>query len=110
MSFVLLKHVFFLCSYTSGVYAPSSAAVFVGGHSVKIIGWGVDDTSNLPYWIAANSWAATWGKDGFFHILRGSDTCGIERNSIWALPKQFFKIYLTFAANYTLNFPVPIPP
>ena len=38
-----------------GVYIPSPAAVFVGGHSVKIIGWGTDETSKLPYWIVANS-------------------------------------------------------
>lgn len=75
------------CSYTSGVYVPSPAAVFVGGHSVKITGWGTDDASKLPYWVVANSWAAKWGMQGFFHILRGENTCGIEKNSIWGLPK-----------------------
>jgi hypothetical protein len=39
-----------------GVYIPSPAAVFVGGHSVKIMGWGTDETSKLPYWIVANSY------------------------------------------------------
>lgn len=76
-----------LRSYTSGVYTPSPAAVFVGGHSVKITGWGTDEASKLPYWVVANSWATTWGMQGFFHILRGNNTCGIEKNSIWGLPK-----------------------
>jgi len=62
-------------SYKSGVYIHTSGSV-LGGHAVKIFGWGVD--SSTPYWIVANSWNTDWGDNGFFNILRGVDECGIE--------------------------------
>jgi hypothetical protein len=34
--------------YKEGVYSHVSG-LFEGGHSVKIIGWGVDDTTSVPY-------------------------------------------------------------
>ena len=69
-------------SYKSGVYKHLSGSS-AGGHAIKIVGWGVDSTSKLPYWIVANSWDVTWGLNGFFWILRGSDECGIEDN-VWS--------------------------
>lgn len=64
--------------YKSGVYQPSKGALPLGGHAVKVIGWGTDDNSHAPYWLVANSWTESWGEAGFFRILRGSDTCGFE--------------------------------
>jgi cathepsin B len=73
-------------SYTSGVYTHQSGGL-AGGHAVKMIGWGVtNDGKNTPYWIVANSWGTSWGQDGFFWILRGSNECGIEANVIAGLP------------------------
>lgn len=68
-------------SYKSGVYQHKTGSL-AGGHAIKIIGWGVDTTSKLPYWIVANSWNTTWGMNGFFWILRGKNECGIESNVI----------------------------
>ena len=65
-----------LFAYGGGVYTPSAAAVYVDGHAVSLVGWGVD--AGVPYWICQNSWGAGWGELGFFRILRGNDTCGIE--------------------------------
>ena len=48
----------------------------LGGHAVKIIGWGVEDGED--YWLVANSWNADWGDKGFFKILKGVNECGIE--------------------------------
>ncbi len=68
----------------------------MGGHSVRLLGWGTD--AGQDYWIIANSWnevfralfpvpiprsnfacaAQDWGLNGYFHIARGSDECGIE--------------------------------
>jgi len=65
-------------NYQSGVYHKSANAKELGGHAVKIIGWGHDDASDKDYWIIANSWGTSWGIDGFFWIQRGNDECGIE--------------------------------
>lgn len=48
----------------------------MGGHAVKIIGWGVE--KNVPYWLVVNSWNEGWGEKGLFKILRGSNHVGIE--------------------------------
>jgi len=57
-------------SYTSGVYVQNSTE-YVGGHAIKVIGYGVDNATGLNYWLAANSWGAAWGLDGFFMIAAG---------------------------------------
>ncbi|KIH67755.1 papain family cysteine protease [Ancylostoma duodenale] len=40
------------------------AGAEVGGHVVKIIGWGSEN--DVPYWIMANSWNTDWGENGGF--------------------------------------------
>ena len=62
-------------AYKSGVYSHTTGSA-LGGHAVKIIGWGVEN--NTPYWLIMNSWNAGWGDKGSFKIKRGSDECGIE--------------------------------
>jgi cathepsin B len=61
-------------SYKSGVYKKGGAAKFLGGHAVKIVGWGKQN--DTEYWIVANSWGEQWGETGFFNI--GFKECGIE--------------------------------
>lgn len=34
----------------------------LGGHAIRILGWGVEDTT--PYWLVANSWNTDWGDKG----------------------------------------------
>jgi len=62
-------------NYASGVYQHTSGRV-LGGHAVKIVGWGTDNGVN--YWKVANSWNKYWGENGYFRIKRGDDDCGIE--------------------------------
>eukprot|EP01106_Pelomyxa_sp_JSP_P003880 TRINITY_DN158_c0_g1_i18.p1 TRINITY_DN158_c0_g1~~TRINITY_DN158_c0_g1_i18.p1 ORF type:complete len:226 (+),score=61.89 TRINITY_DN158_c0_g1_i18:332-1009(+) len=64
-------------TYTSGIYKHVSGK-YDGGHAVKIIGWGVEATTNTKYWIVANSWNTNWGEKGFFRIVKGTNECGIE--------------------------------
>jgi len=61
-------------NYKSGIYKKSSSASFLGGHAVKIIGWGKEN--DTEYWIVANSWGETWGENGFFRMAFRE--CGIE--------------------------------
>jgi len=60
-------------SYQSGVYRHTSGSQ-LGGHAVKIVGWGSD------YWIVANSWGTGWGLNGFFWF--GMNQCGFEGQGI----------------------------
>jgi len=74
-------------SYKSGVYHHVTGAE-LGGHAVKIIGWGVDATTSAKYWLVVNSWNEDWGDQGTFKILRGSDECGIEDGIVAGLFKS----------------------
>eukprot|EP00297_Palpitomonas_bilix_P011902 CAMPEP_0113871186 /NCGR_PEP_ID=MMETSP0780_2-20120614/2503_1 /TAXON_ID=652834 /ORGANISM="Palpitomonas bilix" /LENGTH=331 /DNA_ID=CAMNT_0000856549 /DNA_START=93 /DNA_END=1088 /DNA_ORIENTATION=+ /assembly_acc=CAM_ASM_000599 len=62
-------------AYTGGVYQHTTGQ-YLGGHSIKMIGWGVDN--GTKYWLMQNSWNQFWGEKGTFRILRGADECGIE--------------------------------
>lgn len=64
-------------AYASGVYQHKTGKS-LGGHAIKMIGWGVDAETGTPYWLCTNSWNASWGEKGFFRILRGSNESGIE--------------------------------
>ncbi|KAJ8321807.1 hypothetical protein KUTeg_000278 [Tegillarca granosa] len=44
--------------YKSGVYEHKTGQA-LGGHAVKIIGWGEDN--GVKFWTVANSWNADWG-------------------------------------------------
>jgi len=70
--------------YQSGVYQHQTGGV-LGGHAVKILGWGVEDST--PYWLVANSWNEDWGDKGYFKILRGKNECGIESGIVAGAPK-----------------------
>uniref|UniRef100_A0A1I7TW37 Pept_C1 domain-containing protein n=2 Tax=Caenorhabditis tropicalis TaxID=1561998 RepID=A0A1I7TW37_9PELO len=69
--------------YKSGIY-HHVAGQALGGHAVKILGWGVE--KGTPYWLAANSWNVNWGENGYFRILRGVDECGIESAVVAGIP------------------------
>lgn len=67
-------------AYEGGIYQHIEGKS-LGGHAVKMVGWGVED--GVEYWTIANSWNSNWGEDGFFRILKGVNECGIEA-SAWA--------------------------
>lgn len=62
-------------TYKSGVYKHTTGSA-LGGHAVKILGWGVENGQD--YWLVANSWNDAWGDKGLFKIARGHNECGIE--------------------------------
>jgi len=67
-------------TYKSGVYKPSLFSPMLGGHAIKIMGFGTE--SGTPYWLVANSWNEEWGDKGYFKIKRGSNACQIENAMI----------------------------
>jgi len=65
-------------TYKNGTYFRTAGAQGpLGGHAVKLVGWGTDG-AGVPYWSVANSWSADWGEGGFFRIRRGTNEVGIE--------------------------------
>lgn len=56
--------------YKSGIYKhdPSTGNNPLGGHAVRIMGWGQDPASKEDYWLVANSWGPAWGESGYFRI------------------------------------------
>ncbi|KAG6786963.1 hypothetical protein POTOM_008584 [Populus tomentosa] len=70
--------------YKSGVYKHITGDV-MGGHAVKLIGWGTSDEGE-DYWLLANQWNRGWGDDGYFKIKRGTNECGIEEDVVAGLP------------------------
>lgn len=73
--------------YVSGVFVHNPNYAYLGGHAVRVIGWGVDSATNLPFWLVANSWGSGWGIGGVFKILRGSNHCRIESFMVEGLLK-----------------------
>ncbi|XP_012569587.1 cathepsin B-like protease 2 [Cicer arietinum] len=70
--------------YKSGVYKHITGYE-LGGHAVKLIGWGTSDDGE-DYWLLANQWNRNWGDDGYFKIKRGTNECGIEGHVTAGLP------------------------
>ncbi|XP_022169080.1 cathepsin B-like cysteine proteinase 4 [Myzus persicae] len=71
-------------SYKSGVYVKTENASYLGGHAVKLIGWGVEE--GTPYWLMVNSWNAQWGDNGLFKIRRGTNECRIDNSTTGGVP------------------------
>lgn len=75
-----------LMNYKSGIYHHTSIRDEVNfkfnpwevtNHVVLIVGYGTSEKGE-DYWIVKNSWGTSWGENGFFKILRGTDECSIE--------------------------------
>jgi len=65
--------------YKSGIYSKSKNTEFLGGHAVKLVGWGVEN--GVEYWIAKNTWGTSWGENGFFRF-KMNHCCQFEENAI----------------------------
>ncbi len=62
--------------YHKGVFNPILCNPKNLDHAVLLVGWGKEDSK--LYWIVKNSWGPSWGEQGYFRILRGKGTCGIN--------------------------------
>lgn len=71
-------------SYKSGIYEKTENATYLGGHAVKLIGWG--EQFGIPYWLMVNSWNEGWGDNGLFKIRRGTNECGVDNSTTAGVP------------------------
>jgi len=60
--------------YSGGVF--DSSCQQENDHAVLLTGWG-ETSSGTPYWIIKNSWGEDWGINGYIHLVRGKNKCGI---------------------------------
>lgn len=58
-----------LMNYKEGVYEYTTGKQ-VGGHAIKIIGWGHTEKNEL-FWVCQNQWGQTWGMNGYINIKAG---------------------------------------
>jgi len=65
-------------SYTGGVMSSAacgSMASFEQDHCVMATGF--NTTASTPYWIVRNSWADSWGEEGYIYLEMAENTCGL---------------------------------
>lgn len=70
------------------IYSWNKKGDPVGGHAITIVGWG--EEKNIKYWWIRNSWGKTWGINGYFKMLRGTNDCGIEENVLAPVVDFFY--------------------
>jgi len=63
-------------NYVSGVMTGWQCAwINQLDHCVQLVGY--NSTASMPYWIVRNSWAESWGIDGYIWLQMNYATCGI---------------------------------
>jgi len=52
-------------------------------HAVLVVGFG--EENGQKYWLIKNSWAQSWGEQGYIRLERGTNQCGITYAAVGAL-------------------------
>ena len=51
----------------------SSDQIAAINHAAVVVGWGVDEESNKPYWLVKNSYGQDWGENGYARLEMSFD-------------------------------------
>lgn len=63
--------------YETGVFNGCNQTNPVINHGVQLVGYGTDNGND--YWLVRNSWAPTWGEQGYIRLFRTSQVqCGTD--------------------------------
>ena len=66
--------------YKKGIYEDECCYQNVANHIVLVVGYDVTE-NGTEYWIIKNSWGTGWGKDGYFWMEKGKNTCGVANSA-----------------------------
>ena len=78
-----------IVKYTGGIVDDTKIWHMMVNHIVSIVGWGTDEETGTKFWIVRNSWGQYWGEMGYFRIIMGKNSLGIEMEVAWANPGSF---------------------
>lgn len=78
-----------IVAYEGGIVDNRHIWNMMINHIVAIVGWGTDEETGNQYWIVRNSWGEYWGELGYFRIVMGHNSLGIESSIAWATPAAF---------------------
>ena len=67
------------------IYKPKKNQSSLGGHAIKIVGWGRD--GDQDYWICANSWGIEWGENGYYRMAMADELLETELNHLSIVPQ-----------------------
>ena len=70
-------------NYETGVYEYVYGEM-VGGHAMKLIGYGTDAKSGDFFWLLQNQWSDDWGEKGLIRIKAGE--VGIDSIALSCMP------------------------
>jgi len=71
--------------YSTGVYSNSRCSSTQLDHAVTLTGYGVA-SDGTDYWQIKNSWATTWGQDGYIWIARNQgNMCGVATDTEYVI-------------------------
>ncbi|XP_027759430.1 cathepsin L1-like isoform X2 [Empidonax traillii] len=74
--------------YSSGIFGCGSGNRSTN-HAMLAVGYGTARVGghNLSYWILKNSWAKTWGEQGYMTLLKDAgNQCGVANQASYPLP------------------------
>ena len=75
--------------YSSGIFDSSKCGTTLD-HATLVVGYGKEALTGKEYWIMKNSWASTWGEDGYMKLLieAGDGVCGIQMEPLYPAASQ----------------------
>merc|ERR1711907_891129 len=64
--------------YTGGVMTSTACGPMGADYQDHcVMATGFNTTAPTPYWIVRNSWASTWGEEGYIYLQMAKNTCGL---------------------------------
>jgi len=64
--------------YTGGVMTSAQCGSMASDEQDHcVMATGFNSTAATPYWIVRNSWASTWGEQGYIYLEMAENTCGV---------------------------------